>query len=74
MSPPSFVLSGSYELTLKLVSSSWGISACCLCTGAAAPDITYCYFSMAALKMSLMGTFAPSASPLLRSPAKLPGE
>ena len=34
----------------------------------------YCLLNMAAMKMSLTGTFAPSASPLLRAHAKLPGE
>ena len=70
----SFVMQGSYELTLKLASSSWGTWARCLCTVSIQGGDIHFLLNMAAMKMSLTGTFAPSASPLLRSPAKLPGE
>ena len=74
----SFVTSGSYKLTLKLVSSSWETSARSASLAVSAPDRafrdTHRLFDMAAMRMSLLGAFAPSTSPLLRTPAKLPGD
>ena len=34
----------------------------------------HCSINMAAMKMSLAGSFAPSTAPLLRAPAKFSGE
>ncbi len=74
VSQTSFGMSGSYELTLKLASSSLGTSARCLCIVSTDLKTASYLLNMAAMKMSLMGTFAPSASPLLRAPVKLPGK